>query len=870
MSEAVTAPGARRGAARRRAAALLVYALALAASLAVIHRVHGPPEPGPGVTRVDLPASALGRAGDPTPVFVYESGGPSARVPVIVLHGAPGSGADFAVMAPLLEGRRVIAPDQLGFGGSTVNLPADLSIRTQAGAVLALLDALRIERAHVVGWSIGGGVAMHLADQAPERVASLTLLGSIGTQEHEGSGSYFFEHVKYRAGLVALAGLDLLPHFGLLGSARSRTLWLRSFMDTDQRQIRPLLPRLVVPTLVLHGRDDVLVPVRAAIEMHELIPGSRLAVIDANHFIPFLQAREAADILNPFLARHDEPGVPPEPGRLWLAPPDGGGWASRLGERVWLPWWAWVAALAVLVRRAPLLTLAAAGLLVAGLAMDMFVAFAGVALGLAAPLAARTLGLGRAPTPAQARDWADRLERAPIAAGWRAQFVAPMRSLPPPGPRAGTPAGFALYALARGAAIIVWTLAGLGMVQALGWPLARTLDAALGPAGLLLALLPAAGIAGLATSLPSRMARQRARAWVARWFHHEWWPAWLFYPPLIVYVLFMSRRFGGPRTGSCANPGITPGGGVVGESKHALLAASPSPRVLPAYLVRAGPTPAERAAEARALIDRTPSLAFPVILKPDSAQRGFGLKLARSPDDLLPYFEEMTRDAVLQPYHPGPCEAGVLWARDPDAPPGAPRGRIFSITRKEFQRLSADGRRTLEELIHAHPRLRKQADVFLERFTGELARVPAAGELIRMAIAGNHAQGTLFRDGSDLATPELLAAVDAVCGAFAGGGTPGSLDFSRLDIRYESDELLRRGEGFAVVELNGSFSESTNIYDPSRGPLWAWGVVFRQWRTVFELGARRRAAGVEPMTYRAFIALLWNYYKDRPGSAVSS
>src|SRR5262245_244848 len=95
---------------------------------------------------------------------------------VVLLHGSPGSHADFERLGPELAKRyRVIVPDLPGFGSSSHDIP-DYSNRAHARYVLAMLDKLNVKKAHFIGFSMGGGVALNIADIAPERVASLTML----------------------------------------------------------------------------------------------------------------------------------------------------------------------------------------------------------------------------------------------------------------------------------------------------------------------------------------------------------------------------------------------------------------------------------------------------------------------------------------------------------------------------------------------------------------------------------------------------------------------------------------------------------------------------------------------------------------------
>ena len=93
----------------------------------------------------------------------------------------------------------------------------------------------------------------------------------------------------------------------------------------------------------------------------------------------------------------------------------------------------------------------------------------------------------------------------------------------------------------------------------------------------------------------------------------------------------------------------------------------------------------------------------------------------------------------MQPYHEGPFEAGVFYYRMP----GWERGRILSITDKHFPVLVGDGHSTIQELVWAHPALSHAGRYVSSPASRGLARV-LAGDRFQLAIAGNHAQGTLF------------------------------------------------------------------------------------------------------------------------------
>ena len=104
--------------------------------------------------------------------------------PVVLIHGWNGSAFSFRHTIPELAPRyRVVAPDLIGFGYSDRPAHGDYSLTGQAGLVAGVMDRLGIERAAVIGHSMGGGVAMRLALRHPERVTRLALVDSVTVAE---------------------------------------------------------------------------------------------------------------------------------------------------------------------------------------------------------------------------------------------------------------------------------------------------------------------------------------------------------------------------------------------------------------------------------------------------------------------------------------------------------------------------------------------------------------------------------------------------------------------------------------------------------------------------------------------------------------
>jgi membrane protein DedA with SNARE-associated domain len=324
--------------------------------------------------------------------------------------------------------------------------------------------------------------------------------------------------------------------------------------------------------------------------------------------------------------------------------------------------------------------------------------------------------------------------------------------------------------------------------------------------------------------------RVRAAARLARWSRWEFWPSWVLYAPVSLWIGWLSIRYRGFATLTAANPAI-PDGGSVGESKFDILAQLPSQWTIPS--VRIEPDDVGRRLEDLRTHAEGAGWSLPLILKPDVGQRGIGVRMVRCWTDAERYLADVTRPVLAQPYHNGPFEAGVFYYRMP----GRSGGRLLSVTNKVFPEIVGDGCSTLEALIWRHPRYRMQAETFLARHRESLARVLAAGERLRLAVAGNHAQGTMFCDGANLMTPALEARIDEIARQCPG------FFIGRFDIRYRSVEAFTGGRDFAIVELNGVTAEPTSIYDPDASIWAAWRMMCQQWSLVFAIGAANRRGG---------------------------
>ena len=331
----------------------------------------------------------------------------------------------------------------------------------------------------------------------------------------------------------------------------------------------------------------------------------------------------------------------------------------------------------------------------------------------------------------------------------------------------------------------------------------------------------------------------------------EFWPMWAFYPPVLLYALWLMVRYRGILLPTVANPSF-PGGGFVGESKaHILdLAVAHAPQWVAPFvtvdrpLLANNPQAIELLAQQALDTLHSAGLALPVVAKPDLGCRGAGVKLVRTVDALKSYLQAFPAGArlLLQRYVAFEGEAGIFYSRHP----AQAQGEIISITLKYFPYVYGDGHSTLRQLILKDPRAGKLSHLYLQRHVQRLDTVPAQGEAIRLAFAGSHSRGAIFRNGTALLTPAMRARFDEISKSLP------EFYFGRYDIRFADFAQVQAGHGFTIVEVNGAGAESTHIWDRSTTLRKAWADLMKQYRLLFQIGRANYDRGFRPLTLAQF------------------
>ncbi len=802
-----------------------------------------------------------------TAFFAWREYSPAAvdSLPIVILlHGSPMGSETFDNLGPELgKNFRTFSLDLPGFGHSTRNLP-DYSISAHGDYVLQFMQQNDLPAAHIVGYSMGGGVALHLGESAPDRVRSLTMLSAIGVQEMELLGNFHMNRSVHAAQYAALwLLLEVTPHFGLFDGSMLNLQYARNFYDTDQRPLRRLLQNWQGPMLIQHGETDRFVSFAVAKEHHRIVPQSELAVYQIGHNLAFSSrgwpqvARDLVQFIRKVEQGEAQSRATADPARISAAaePFD----PAVIPPAQGITWLVIVLLIAVATLISEDLACIGAGLLVTQGVLSFFsgsaAAFMGIFWGdLLLYWAGKYFGgpmLNKAPLK-----WMVKKSDIEKSARWFEMrgpaIIIASRFLP--GSRLPTyvaagilQMGFWQFAFYLFVAGVVWTPILVWLAMALGQQLFELFDVYQKYA--LPTLIGVIILIYLVFKLIVPMLTHKGRRLLLSKWHRttrwEFWPPWIFYVPVVFYIIYLSIKHRSLTLFTAANPGI-PESGFVGESKSKILRKLENAGEFVArfFLIPNNLHPNERIEYAERFMGDH-SYDFPIVLKPDSGERGEGVAVVRSKYELSKYLRAIEQDTIIQEYAPGE-EFGVFYIRRP----GEEKGMIFSITDKRFPTVVGDGRTELERLIIDHKRAVSMASFYLEKHRENLHMILPEGERLQLVELGTHCRGALFLDGAQLITPALEIKIDKISRQFEG------FYFGRYDIRTPSLEDFKNGRNFKIVELNGVTSEATNIYDPKNSLTSAYRTLMMQWRAAFEIGELNRQNGHHPATISRIVILL--------------
>jgi pimeloyl-ACP methyl ester carboxylesterase len=252
-----------------------------------------------------------------------------AGAPVVMLHGLGGNKASFLpTVAALAPSFRMIAVDLLGFGDSDKPIGASYGPQFQADGVAALLDALGLERAHFIGHSMGGRVALELGFEHHDRTMGLVMMTPAMAWLRERRWAPYLRWIRPELGLLQIAPRPLVEAFMKWAIPGAGTPWRDTAIDEFVRvytsargraalyaaarhvyldephgedgfwtKLRSLAPE----SLFIWGRNDGLVPIGYMKHVEQALPAARHVELDCGHLPQFERPRQTHDAIARFL-----------------------------------------------------------------------------------------------------------------------------------------------------------------------------------------------------------------------------------------------------------------------------------------------------------------------------------------------------------------------------------------------------------------------------------------------------------------------------------------------------------------------------------------------------------------------------------------
>jgi pimeloyl-ACP methyl ester carboxylesterase len=244
-------------------------------------------------------------------------------VPVVLVHGFGGDKESWLFTAgALARNHATLIPDLPGFGAAGAIVPERASPRAQADVLARLLDRLGYARAHIVGNSMGGGIALRFAADHPDRATSITLIGSVGPVVEKSEVVRALDRGENPLVVNDLGDLDRL--LGLVSEkmpkfprtmrryiaqdrVARRDAQLALFRGWNQPKpedaISPDLESLRTPALVIHGGRDRVIDVSTGRALAERLPNARLEVMEGIGHVPQMEAPvRVAKMIDQFVA----------------------------------------------------------------------------------------------------------------------------------------------------------------------------------------------------------------------------------------------------------------------------------------------------------------------------------------------------------------------------------------------------------------------------------------------------------------------------------------------------------------------------------------------------------------------------------------
>ena len=316
-------------------------------------------------------------------------------------------------------------------------------------------------------------------------------------------------------------------------------------------------------------------------------------------------------------------------------------------------------------------------------------------------------------------------------------------------------------------------------------------------------------------------------------------PFWFWHIPTVPYYLYLSLKSRDLLFFGATNPCMRDAGYI--RMPKSKFLENIDPLYLPQQFVI---TPGKSGVSDVEEIMAEHHLSYPVVAKPNYGERGWAVRKIDNREQLKRYLQQFPKEIMIQEYLSDPIELGVLWYRFP----GEEKGHISSLTSKDLYQITGDGVSTLEALALKDKNRAHHFRRVRHKYLSRLSEVIPEGETLTLDIVAHLSHGAGFRDCRHLINDDMIAFFTQLCAPIEG------FFYGRIDLKVPSIEHFKRFEGIKLIEINGTGSMPSHMFDPKLNTWQAYKALFHHWKTIHAIARVNTKRGVAQMKLRHALA----------------
>lgn len=314
----------------------------------------------------------------------------------------------------------------------------------------------------------------------------------------------------------------------------------------------------------------------------------------------------------------------------------------------------------------------------------------------------------------------------------------------------------------------------------------------------------------------------------------EAWPFKLIYAPITPVWLWYIIKSGAVWFFTPSNPKLT-FGGMEGEPKKEMYDLLPKELFPPTFNVL--PNDDFNFIKEKLLQFK---ITYPLIVKPEIGGQGILFRKLDTEKELIHYHSLMPFEYIVQQLVYYPMEVSVFYIRHPKAAKGTVTGFLHKIPLQ----VRGDGKHTLQELIHLHPKAKKRTGELHSKHKEKWDVIIPAGEKYMLSYAANHNRGAHFIDLKEHIDDKLVGVFDEISHRI------NDFFYGRYDIMCVSVDDLKNGKNYTILEYNGCGAEPNHFYDTGYTLLGAYKEILKHWKALYEISKYNRDMGIAPWPYK--------------------